>query len=275
MKFTLFIPGIFAFNGFDTELASSKLCDWNYEACINGDTSMGADCLMNPELGSDLLCTEQCFDHFETLGGEKLINYESFCGFRSNCPPGGCVSSFNIDKIKQYGCWCNFDDRLTEGSGEPINEYDSVCRNFQLCLRCTRIDAKNGDYSCDPKTDTYGAEGNSAFSIDCSAANAGNLCGESLCSCNQNFLQRIFLLNWIIPSLYTPEFLHSRGFNHELECPYVGGHREVECCGYWPDRFPYSTSSGRSCCNQHTIYNPVDEVCCENGTVAHLGQLCE
>ena len=203
MKYITFIPAAVAFTGFDTKLASSQLCDWNYEACINGDKSMGADCLMNPELGADLLCTEQCSDHFQFLGGEKLVNYESFCGFRSNCPPGGCVSSFNIDAIKQYGCWCNFDDRLTEGVGEPQNEYDSICRNFQLCLRCTRIDGEIGGYSCDPKTDTYEANGNSVFSIDCSAANAGDLCGESLCSCNQNFLQRIMVQNWKFPPVYS------------------------------------------------------------------------
>merc|ERR1712004_325653 len=133
----------------------------------------------NPEVGASLLCTDQCSEHFQVLGGEKLLNYESFCSFR-----GTSVASFGIDAINQYGCWCNFDERLTEGAGEPQNEYDSICKKFQLCLRCTSIDAKIGDYSCDPKTDVYQTD------VDCSASNAGNVCGESLCSCDQDFKTR-------------------------------------------------------------------------------------
>merc|ERR1711953_848297 len=81
MKYFTFFNIAVVVNGFDLKLASNQLCDWNYEACIHGDKSMGADCLMNPEVGASLLCTDQCSEHFQVLGGEKLLNYESFCSF--------------------------------------------------------------------------------------------------------------------------------------------------------------------------------------------------
>ena len=78
------------------------------------------------------------------------------------------------------------------------------------------MDGFTEGYGCSPKTDTYNVIGDSLFGTDCSAANPGDLCGESLCSCNINFIQRVFAQNWIIPSVYTDEYLHSKGFDNDI-----------------------------------------------------------
>ena len=280
MKFILAIPFVSGFSVLDPAFFEEELCNLNYAACVEGDTSHGANCKENPDLGSEYLCTERCHSYFEIQGGEKFDNYSAFCGFKStsHCPPGGCQSAFNIDKIKNYGCWCNFDNSLMEGTGEPQNVYDSICRKLQLCLRCAKMDGSNEGYGCDPKTDTYNLLGNSGFNTDCSANNQNDLCGESLCSCNIVFIQRIFAQNWIQPSVYTDQYLHSKGFNPALECEAPvnsgPGGKDVQCCGYWPDRFPYAVGEQRDCCDQHALFNPIAEQCCEDGTVKHAGEVC-
>ena len=84
----------------------------------------------------------------------EIFNTNRTAGGRttSYCPPGGCVVLFDLSKIMGYGCWCNFQDDLSVGSGEPVDKYDELCRSFQLCMRCARWDgkqaAKNGGDSC-------------------------------------------------------------------------------------------------------------------------------
>jgi len=279
MKIFNFLPAVSAFSNFDFEIGQNELCNLNYAACVEGDTSHGADCGSNPDLGADFLCTSQCDAHFNFMGGEKLDNYNGFCGFKSqsHCPPGGCVSAFGLDKIWQYGCWCNFDDNLTDGVGEPQNIYDSICRKFQLCLRCARMDGVTEGYGCDPKTDDYNMVGNPFFQTDCSTPNPGDLCGESLCSCNVNFIQRLFAQNWKVPSVYDSQYLHSEGFEPSVECPNNNsgpGGKEVQCCGYWPDRFPYGIGDTRGCCDHHNLFNPIAEQCCSDGSVKKAGEVC-
>jgi len=256
------------------EIAKKQLCNLNYAACIKGDTSYGADCAAHPELGADFLCNDDCSAHFEDIGGEKYENYQGFCGLKSLCPPGGCVSMFNIDRIDGYGCWCNFEENLMEGSANPVNVYDSLCRKFQLCLRCAKIDGKNEGYGCNPKTESWLGKGDQSFSTDCSSHNGG-LCGESVCSCAVNFIQRVFELLWVVPSVYEPAYKHENGFDKVASCPPSEHPRnDVQCCGYWPDRFPYGGFSDKECCDQRQLYNPVSQICCNDGSVKNTGQMC-
>lgn len=275
MKFLLPLPVIAAYSNFDNTFAKHELCNLNYEACIEGDTTNGADCIHNPELGAELLCTSSCDAYFQDIGDERFENYNMFCdGFRMGaaCPPGGCVSSFEIDYIKDYGCWCNFDDHLMEGAGEAVNEYDAICKDLQLCLRCAKIDGDTDGYSCNPKTHAWDVEGNGFFGLDCSSANAGDLCAESLCSCNTNFVIQLFSLQWQL--VFDQTYKHSNGFQKN-DCKLANlGSGEHQCCGYWPHRYPYAVDSGRECCGEHTLYSPINEQCCANGSIVKMGEIC-
>ena len=130
-------------------------------------------------------------------------------------------------------------------------------------------------YSCDPKTEAWLGEGDNIFFADCSSPE-GNLCKESVCSCNVNFIQRIFEQNWVIPSEYDPAYKQENGFNQTDNCPRneFPGHEEVQCCGEYPDRFPYAGSASKSCCNQRQLFNPVSHECCEDGSVKVAGEMC-
>lgn len=270
----IFLTFSLAFANLD--LANNELCDLNYAACIDGDTSYGADCANNPDHGAGLLCTQECSSHFQNIGGEKYDNYQGFCGLRSFCPPGGCVSVFNIDDIRNYGCWCNFDENLMEGTAHAVNVFDSICRKLQLCLRCAKIDGFNLGNECDPRALSSLGEGSQPFTSDCTESYGGDVCKESVCSCHANFIVQIFMQTWIVGSVYEPEYKHDNGFNRTDTCAIVDNHRnqEVKCCGYLPDRYPYGSDSNRDCCNDFHLYNPVQQICCDDGSVKAAGEIC-
>ena len=130
----------------------------------------------------------------------------------SNCPPGGCQTFFDLSAIWQYGCWCNFGDKLMQGYGVPRNPFDEVCKKLQLCLRCVKYDAKQGGFGCDPHNDEWNGLGFPNFYVDCTVANPNNECGEYLCSCNTQFLADLLQFLWQPDIQYDSSFLHSNGF---------------------------------------------------------------
>jgi len=59
------------------------------------------------------------------------------------------------DYLKPYGCWCNFaedseSNMLTYGRGEPIDEWDSLCKQLQQQYECASIDAEVRGETCNP-----------------------------------------------------------------------------------------------------------------------------
>ena len=132
------------------------------------------------------------------------------------------------------------------------------------------------NYSCDPLTYTYSSLNSPSFQTDCSAANADD-CGTHLCSCNVNFIQRLFSLLWSSnpDHAYDNSYLHSNGFSQYDNCalPPANNSGEMDCCGYYPDRYPYNanSTSGKQCCDNHTTYSTMNQECCIDGSVAELG----
>lgn len=46
---------------------------------------------------------------------------------------------------------------------------------------------------------------------------------------------------------------------------------ELKCCGFYPKRFPYHESSGKSCCNNQVIYDVSSKSCCNGDTLKDVG----
>lgn len=210
----------------------------------------------------------------------------------NNCGPNGCNVLMGLDGIWNYGCWCNFGDDLTEGFGAPVNRFDEICRDYQLCLRCAKWDAKQSGtppavpYTCDPLTDTYAAISGADFNVQCTLANnadPNNHCGTHLCTCNYNFFKELIQEIWAqTPYDSTP--LHSNGWDRDDHCigssnggggggggtGVPGPKQDLRCCGHYPDRFPYNADI-KSCCDKKEIYNPINKKCCADGTVDLIG----
>jgi len=195
----------------------------------------------------------------------------------SHCPPGGCQSTFDLSGLDGYGCWCNFGAELTAGHGNPVNIFDDICKSFQLCLRCVKFDAATDNYQCDPLTYTYNSLNTPSFQTDCSTANPNDDCGAHLCSCNVNFIQRLFSLLWSFnpDHQYDSSYLHSNGFSQYDKCelPPPNNSGEMDCCGYYPDRFPYNANNqaGKACCNKHFPYSTLSQECCNDEQVVDIG----
>ena len=202
----------------------------------------------------------------------------------NNCPPGGCAVPLEFSQIWNYGCWCNFDDKLTEGKGLAVDDYDSACQKMQLCLRCAEMDSN----VCFAQNTSYTAEINlftpTDLIADCQSQNAGDSCKTHLCACQTQFVSDVLSLLWdaSIPRADST-YKHDNGFSSENECgaigktPIIGGGAynnmptEVptltECCGLYPRRAPYN-HNWHSCCTDEVtygkLYNPLTQNCCDD-----------
>jgi len=205
----------------------------------------------------------------------EIVNTNRTAGGRttSYCPPGGCVVLFDLSKIMGYGCWCNFEDDLGVGSGEPVDKYDELCRSFQLCMRCARWDGKQavkiGGDSCNIHG-TYNvvsgpAPNSDGLLYECTKANGNEECGAHLCCCYSDLIAELINILWN-PVSYNHAYKHSNGFNVSKYCdpPTFQYRYEMACCGKYPNRFPYGQVK-MECCDNHSIYNPTMNSCCGYG----------
>ena len=115
------------------------------------------------------------------------------------CETDECIVPTGLQGIWQYGCWCNFGDRLMEGAHHPINEHDDLCRSMQLCMRCAKMDARNEGRSCDPKTQDFVAAfafGDQSLVSACTAYNP-DICARDVCTCQMALISGLVELVWV------------------------------------------------------------------------------
>lgn len=192
------------------------------------------------------------------------------------CEDGNCQVPFVLEEIWGYGCWCNFGANLMMGHGAPVNSYDAICKDAQLCLRCAKNDGKDGGYDCDPITKKFNNVNGPGFVSECTNANADDDCAGHVCSCETQLIAD--LLETVFQphaerEEFDPSVKHSEGFDYEAECPKATGPQyEAECCGLYPRRFPFGSGNpNKACCAGINIYNPVYQECCNDGTAADTG----
>lgn len=197
----------------------------------------------------------------------------------TNCDPSthACTTPISFSAVWGYGCWCNFGDSLTTGSGKPVDDFDHVCKDLQMCLRCSKLDAKENDNYCDPLSQGYSATYNfqqddNAMLADCVSQNGvENQCASQVCSCELKFISNYIDLQWT-NAVYNDMNLHDNGFDVDLTCPKVGepGSFSKTCCGSYPSRTPYGGKL--ECCEESGhIFNPLVSQCCGVAGTAAIG----
>jgi len=216
---------------------------------------------------------------------EKMKNGRFNPALRSlglNCNSSKCRIPVSLSGIWNYGCWCNFGNNILQGQGPPQNKHDSACQKMQLCLRCAKLDAKNEGAECDPKTssfNTYLSFGTNSLDAECASKNKDDKCATNLCMCEMQFIADLVDLIWE-DYTYDPTVKHltSGGpFDYVSNCELKQGSNPTnfECCGFYPDRAPYSEDGNRSCCNiDQNIFNNLSHKCCENSGVVEIGGIC-
>jgi len=190
-------------------------------------------------------------------------------------PDKGCNSPVQLDGIWGYGCWCNFGEHLLTGGATPVNEFDEICKNLQLCLRCAKMDGENDGYDCDPKTVEYNIamewlNSDEALFSECEALNQADHCATHCCTCEVDMINSLIGTIWKM-ELYEPAYKHSNGFSREENCPTNPQHTLSACCGYYPKRFPYSNEVRQCCRADQSLYNPLNKDCCEDAGVSPIG----
>lgn len=181
--------------------------------------------------------------------------------------------AFMLTHIWEYGCWCYFGEDYGLGHGAPVNHVDDACQALNLCYRCVAMDLlSEGRNDCNPGTEDYNAPvrkdpGVEGMMIACQEENAGDNCKIYTCTCEAQFIATLvefFFTN----AGFDPSYKHSLGqFDPVSGCPTSPGNTDKECCGHYPQRFPYSIDT-RNCCEQSgKTYNPAVYECCVDGTV--------
>lgn len=212
---------------------------------------------------------ENLINQLGSGNNDRMIN-QNICRSR-NGPEYGCTIPLTLSGIWGYGCWCNFGYNIMEGKGDPVDEYDNICRKLQTCMKCTARDAESNGDSCDPKTQDYDinfrwTSGIEGMMADCSVQN-DDPCAQHTCSCELNLLAELLELFWSETTLnknYDPE----NGWDPSIEGNCMSNKVEhvqtVGCCGHYPNRHQYG--AGMDCC-ENAIFNPFTHHCCEDGTV--------
>jgi len=205
----------------------------------------------------------------------------NYHGRRKKRSVEGCSSALPLISL-QYGCWCDGNnDNIYAGRGAPVDEFDKICKAHRNCQRCVKLDATEDQEICDPMTVPYSVM--SSLSLDqsqlvaqCYNDNENNSnCAIHSCCCNLEMTRALMQLMMNgIP--INPQFKHSNGFdpNDPTFCP-VQNHGEVErqCCGVYPSRRIFNQRT-RNCCHDNKIYDPLNRVCCDDGSIAPSHQAC-
>lgn len=197
-----------------------------------------------------------------------------------NCQDSQCDVAMDLRGIWGYGCWCNFGSHLMNGKGAAASPHDAACKNMQLCLRCAEMDGKHGGYDCNPRVTSYNASlgmpssskqnGNvNSINAGCSVQNIGDKCATHVCTCEIQLINDILELVWSgnrhDASPRHPENPFGGSFDVQANCVANPGIAELDCCGRYPERYPFN-SLVQSCCDAtKQLYNPFDKVCCDDG----------
>jgi len=181
--------------------------------------------------------------------------------------------SSTIDNLNEYGCWCYFDDDHGRGKAQPADGIDSVCKVLHDGYDCAMLDAENDGTSCTPWEVAYqAAVGGSTQTIaeECADKNASNKCAEHACIVEGTFVANLLSVLVTTPGgAINDSNRQSSGFDVNANCVTKrgGSGGEKQCCGLYPNRFPFKTLGGdRACCVDRT-FNTNTLNCCSDGSV--------
>jgi len=173
-----------------------------------------------------------------------------------------------IRSMNEYGCWCYFGDDHGRGKGQPIDAIDEMCKVLADGYECAMRDAENEGTTCVPWEVEYAsAVGGIGQSLaeECADINPGSNCAARACTIEGAFVANL-LDAFVSGNGLSPLNYHANGFDQPTTCATKkngGGPTNKECCGSYPDRFPFKTIGGdRKCCGNRT-YNSLTLKCCD------------
>ena len=192
------------------------------------------------------------------------------------------VAAVTMNPLTDYGCWCYFGAKHTQGRGPALDEYDAACKQLSRGYECAMMDEPacvpwEASYQPDFMTQAfalYGAASNPATIPQTCAQNTDE-CARIACIIEGTFLARVYNADDDPNVQTTLAYKQANGFDNKDQnnCPVSGGRGDAEdaCCGEYPDRRPYRFKTGeRECCDKggiYTVYNSGLFDCCPDGSI--------
>jgi len=197
------------------------------------------------------------------------------------------IMNYLLD-IQYYGCWCYLDETWDQAKGPVQDGLDQECKNLVMNYRCLVMDALDRGETCDPHAQQYTEynlfQGGQDLVGECNLENKDELnaqCAIDLCIADGTFTLNLFSLmvqqGGIAASQppYDPAMTHKNNANspgdfkpaEECQYGYKGaGRSDKECCGAYPNRYPFKTFEGdKACCNTADggrTYSTLSLQCC-------------
>lgn len=225
--------------------------------------------------------------------------FASLDGYRSQSASnaaGSIATTFGIGA--GYGCWCYFGDDHIErnAKGPPLDALDTLCHGLSRGYECTIID----DAACTPWDIDYNAP-DDIMVTDKTPESVASICevengSTESCQYMACAVEQWFIRQWRdepnLQDLIDPLHKHSdAGWQviEDSQCvgPPVGTQRQIECCGIYPERYPFNTlAPNKDCCTkanavdpanpiQTQVWNDAYEQCCtDTGEVKRYGETC-
>lgn len=179
--------------------------------------------------------------------------------------------------LNDYGCWCYFEDTHGSGKGKPTDPLDMLCKRLHDGYECIIQDMETAGTPCIPWQIPYssafggglpGGLTESALIATCDLNNGGATSCESMaCKVEGIFVQDYFLQSLAGVTIDQSK-RHANGFNPSTECPTSQGVKsEKECCGAYPNRWPFKSYGGQRACCISSTYNADMYSCCNDGSI--------
>jgi len=184
------------------------------------------------------------------------------------------ITSTTLSKMVQnYGCHCFPGlSKIAGGAGPAQDDYDALCRDLARCHKCIEFDhPQEITNAWDANMGKYRWSLNGDGSISC-AANPDQH-KRDLCECDARYameLGKVWDDATYDYTLWNAKKNSAFNFDFENVCVRSGLTDADECCGAYPERYPFDSST-RLCCQGTTTYNDQFNECCDDGSVVPIG----
>merc|ERR1739848_287140 len=173
-----------------------------------------------------------------------------------------------VRSIDEYCCWCYIGDNHGRGKGQPQDAIDEMCKVLHDGYECAMRDAEDEGTTCVPwEVEYVSAIGGPGIGIaeECSQNNPDSNCAARACTIEGAFIANL-LDAFVSGNGIDNSLKHENGFDQATICATKkngGGPTNKQCCGNYPDRFPFKTQGGdRKCCGNRT-FNSLTLKCCD------------
>merc|ERR1711972_576438 len=214
---------------------------------------------------------------------------------------------FTISSVANYGCWCRF-NMYKPYKGPAQDVVDQACEQWHKNYDCLHVDYSTNTpfFRCGedtPYTDVITSvqdpfDVNTDYASECATANAGDDCAIQACHVDAVFIRHIVnyladnTLNMTLSGWYGFDGSACRGASvagTTAAPPAVGTtgapgvvttdpsattatpQATIDCCGAYPNRFPYKLNNGNRACCVDTTYNVNILECCPNNSLNLIG----